>query len=71
MLQSSCSAIYFGSILGVILFSLRSPRSEQDKEKLSNGVFFIPCTPLANEGKVYYLLLNFGSLQAHLYSHSF
>ena len=71
MLESSCFAIYFGSILGVILFARRSPRSEQDKEKLSNGVSFIPHTPLAAKGKVYYLLLNFGSLQEHLFSHSF
>ena len=71
MLHSSCSVIYFGSILGVILFARRSPRSEHDKEKLRNGVSFIPQAPLADEGKVYYPLLNFGSLQAHLFSHSF
>ena len=59
------------AILGVILFAHRSLRSEKDKEKLSNGVSFIPHAPLAAEGKVYYLLLNFGSLQAHLFSHSF
>ena len=71
MLQSSFSAIYFGSILGFILFARRYPRSEQDKEKLSNVVYFIPHAPLTAKGKVYYLLLNFGSLQAHLFSHSF
>ena len=71
MLHSSCFAIYIVSIVGVILFARRSPRSEQDKEKLRNGVSFIPHAPLADEGKVYYPLLNFVSLQAYLFSHSF
>lgn len=37
------------AILGAILFARRSPRSEQDKEKLSNGVSFSPHAPLAAE----------------------